>query len=519
MNKTVSTSFTILCLLCTSFLLGLSFNVQTVKADGTIFIRADGSIDPPTAPIQRDGDVYTLTNDIYDSIMVEKYGITIDGAGYEVHCLGDLEAGFILNGTGGVTIKNTYISGFTYGIQLYSSLYNDIAKNNITNNEYGIMISLCDGSRSNIFRNNITNNDCGILLSAASTGASIYENNIADNIEGIRFELSSTNTIHTNNVTNNWYGIVVSESDDNKFYHNNFIDNLDDVYDLSWVTPMTFPSVNIWDNGYPSGGNYWDRYDWFYMDLFSGPYQNQPGSDGICDEPIYIYEDNEDRFALITPTYVQLFYFYLTITSGEEGKTNPPSGTYGYVEENQVRVTAIPDSGYSFNYWLLDGEEMTENPTLVSMDANHTMEAFFVDDISPEISFPIQEPSEDITSYESVMITVNVTDLGVGIHNVTLWYSTDNGTIWAPLNMLEISNITYQTMIPGHKDCTWITYKITAYDNNENQAIDDNNGYYYSYHVIPEFPSLQLMSLLMIVTLVVVILSKKREIIRTEWRR
>jgi len=37
-------------------MLTLAFNVQPVEASGTIYIRADGSIDPPTAPTQRDGD-------------------------------------------------------------------------------------------------------------------------------------------------------------------------------------------------------------------------------------------------------------------------------------------------------------------------------------------------------------------------------------------------------------------------------------------------------------------------------
>ncbi|MGD0978211.1 MAG: hypothetical protein ABR962_03620 [Candidatus Bathyarchaeia archaeon] len=31
--------------------LALAFNVQPVRASGTVYIRANGSIDPPTAPI------------------------------------------------------------------------------------------------------------------------------------------------------------------------------------------------------------------------------------------------------------------------------------------------------------------------------------------------------------------------------------------------------------------------------------------------------------------------------------
>jgi hypothetical protein len=121
------------------------------------------------------------------------------------------------------------------------------------------------------------------------------------------------------------------------------------------------------------------------------------------------------------------------------------------------------------------------------MDANHTLEAVFVDDISPEISVPVQEPPENVTAYQNVTVTVNVTEAGSGLYNVTLWYSINNGTTWAPLNMTEISINAYQTTIPGHENCTLVTYKITAYDNNGNQAINDNHGHYYIYHVIPEF--------------------------------
>ena len=32
-------------------MLALAFNIQPVRASGTIYIRADGSIDPPTAPV------------------------------------------------------------------------------------------------------------------------------------------------------------------------------------------------------------------------------------------------------------------------------------------------------------------------------------------------------------------------------------------------------------------------------------------------------------------------------------
>jgi len=44
------------------------FDVSVVVASGTIYIRADGSIDPPTAPITTaDNVTYTLTDNITSS--------------------------------------------------------------------------------------------------------------------------------------------------------------------------------------------------------------------------------------------------------------------------------------------------------------------------------------------------------------------------------------------------------------------------------------------------------------------
>jgi hypothetical protein len=205
--------------------------------------------------------------------------------------------------------------------------------------------------------------------------------------------------------------------------------------------------------------------------------------------------------------------YYLTITSTAGGTTNPLPGTYNYTEGSSHNITAIPNLGYSFDYWLLDGEERTDNPITMVINANHTLTAFFVDDIPPEISVPVQEPPGNVTEYQEVTVTVNVTDLGTGVYNVTLWYIiVNNGTSWMPLNMTEISANTYQATIPGYENGTWIMYKIIAYDNNGNPAAtDDIYGYYYVYPVIPEFPTAIIASLLMIATLLTLIVYKRKQ--------
>jgi len=56
----------------------------------TIYIRADGSVDPPSASLTRDGKVYTLTDDVEAAenvkvaIRVERDGVTLEGAGHVV---------------------------------------------------------------------------------------------------------------------------------------------------------------------------------------------------------------------------------------------------------------------------------------------------------------------------------------------------------------------------------------------------------------------------------------------------
>jgi len=203
----------------------------------------------------------------------------------------------------------------------------------------------------------------------------------------------------------------------------------------------------------------------------------------------------------------------LTITSTPEGATNPLPGTHYYVEGDSVDITAIPNSGYSFQYWLLDGENKTENPITVIMDTNHTLEAFFVDNIQPEISAPMQEPPGNIIEHQDVTITVNVTDLGTGVYNVTLLYNINSTATWLSLNMTEISVNTYQATIPGYGNSTLIKYEIVAYDNAGNEAVKNNEGQYYAYHVIPEFSSIMIIPFFIIATLLAVIFYRKKKFI------
>ena len=298
-----------------------------------IYIKADGSIEPTTAPIQREGDRYILTEDItyassgFDGIFVGRNNIILDGANHLVEGSGTpSRIGVLLVGRENVTITNMRIrlfgrciclryssnnsilannitSDYNYGsgLRLDSSSNNLISRNNITNNYY---YGLSIGPSSNyntISANNITNNNnCGAEISSSNN--IISENNISANgYKGI--SVSSTNNILTrNNITNNYYGIelggsnnVISENDvkangcglsfsssSNSIFHNTFEDNTQQA-------EIGSPShSNIWDNGYPSGGNYWSDY--------AGADSN---GDGIGDTPYVIDASNVDHYPLM----------------------------------------------------------------------------------------------------------------------------------------------------------------------------------------------------------------------------
>jgi len=237
-----------------------------------IYIRADGSVDPPTAPILRNGDLYTLTNNIYsgaNGIVIQRNNIILDGAGFTLQgSVGWSDWGIDLTNRTSVTIKNIGIKGFVAGVNLDNSYNNVISGNNITDNAGAIWLYRSLGNL--ISGNTITSNyNCSILLG-----------------------FSYLNSILGNSIMNNGAGVGLFSSGNNTIYHNNFIGN-------TWQVQILTSGYNFWDDGYPSGGNYWSDYN--ETDLYSGPYQNEMGSDGIGDTPYVIDVTNRDNYPLMEP--------------------------------------------------------------------------------------------------------------------------------------------------------------------------------------------------------------------------
>jgi hypothetical protein len=62
------------------------------------------------------------------------------------------------------------------------------------------------------------------------------------------------------------------------------------------------------DDGYPSGGNYWSSYNG--TDVYSGPYQNETGSDGIGDTSYIINENNRDNYPFVRPLSISTLFLH-----------------------------------------------------------------------------------------------------------------------------------------------------------------------------------------------------------------
>ena len=239
-----------------------SLHISTLKI---IYIRADGSIDPQTAPIKKIGDTYYIfTSKIYGYIIVEKDNIVIDGRGFALQGMFNGTVGIDLTGRLNVTVKNLEVSNFDYGIGLLCASY--------------IVIS----------HNHLTNNYCGIFMVESSNNI-ISTNNLTSNTKyGIWLQRSNNNTLYRNTIMlNGIYGIYAEFSSGNLIYYNNFINNTAQVYG--------FASANFWDNETLSMGNHWSDYKERYPDA------SERDEYGIWDQPYIIDENNQDKYPLLHP--------------------------------------------------------------------------------------------------------------------------------------------------------------------------------------------------------------------------
>ena len=234
-------------LLFLSFVLFSLPQTNIVHAQPYVTILADGSISPESAPVQRNGDVYTLTGGMFH-LSVERSNIVIDGNG--MYLADDHGGGTIvyLHNVRNVMVKNFIIGRSTFGIVLDSASFITITGN---------------------------------IISEADI--SMYWEAAAIHIKG---ETSNIRIVGNTIKHNKWGIIIYDESPNLIIHHNNFVEN---IRQNLYVGSRYISSFSArWDDG--KEGNYWSNYHGVDND-----------GNGIGDTPYQIYQNITDNYPLMEP--------------------------------------------------------------------------------------------------------------------------------------------------------------------------------------------------------------------------
>jgi ABC-type transport system substrate-binding protein len=198
---------------------------------------------------------------------------------------------------------------------------------------------------------------------------------------------------------------------------------------------------------------------------------------------------------------------------------NEPTHWIGYSLDDAANVTITG------NATLTDLSLGSHNIIVYANDTYGNMGAssrvyFTIDDIAPpNITDVNQIPSDSIQPEDEVKVNATVTDDLSGVKQVILNYTYTNssGTWIGAVKMKKLEGNVWNATIPAFPYCTNVTYIIMAEDKVGNTITTDEMGY--QYHVIPEFPSLVILPLFMIATLLAVVVYKRRHIWSRSLRR
>jgi parallel beta-helix repeat protein len=286
---------------------------------------------------------YSTASDHATGISVEGDHCTIIGNNirntyYGIFC--SLQSSTTISG-------NNITSNFKDGIRFCGGSLNKISENDIAGNaKSGIAI---EGYSNKISRNNITNNNIGIGI--ASSYSIVFGNILTDNSNSGLYFASSNNAISANTISGSKWCIYFTPHfaapNGNKLYHNNFVDNKDTIGGSS---PY---NVQFWDDGYPSGGNYWSDY------TMENPNAAEVDTSGIGGTPYIIDENNTDNYPLLTPFNIS--------------NASPPSATSPPVAKPDSLVSLWPFDEVESNGVTPDKTGL--NPAIVGSstgDASYT---------------------------------------------------------------------------------------------------------------------------------------------------
>ena len=292
-------------------MLTLALNVQPVKASGTVhnidtgedFPSIQEAIDDPDTV---DGHTICADSGTYIEEVVVYKSLKLIGENPENTIVkGITRMEFLFR----ITVSDVAIEGFTiqdghHAVHASSPQYDyldniTIENNIIMGNNVGVLISR--PRYCTVEENEIVGNRGAVILSGTRLEPGLDNTiicNLVTNQEWSSIDIMwclntevAGNTISFNSGEETYYsGLGLWDSNNTIAYHNSFVENVNQLYiEESYDT--------VWDNGYPSGGNYWSDYS--SIDDYHGEDQDVLGGDAIWYSPYVIDECNQDSYPLV----------------------------------------------------------------------------------------------------------------------------------------------------------------------------------------------------------------------------
>ncbi|MEM2702773.1 MAG: right-handed parallel beta-helix repeat-containing protein [Candidatus Bathyarchaeia archaeon] len=268
------------------FTVGLVFEGYFMRFSACSFLKNyDGVIRVPsnysniTEAIEHaiDGDTIIIDAGLYNEfgivvdkrvriVGVNRSGVVIDGGGVNGPIIIIRSSGVILEN---LTLRNTYLMGEGASAVTIYNVGGVMVKNVLLSN-VAVGVHVRDSNYSSIMYCNFSGiSICGIKISGISCNNTLVGNNFWD-LPNKAIIIASSSSLFT------------------RLYHNNF-------FNSSVPSP---PATTFFDNGYPSGGNFWS--DHISVDFKHGPRQDEDGGDGIVDSG-YPVDSPRDYYPLMFP--------------------------------------------------------------------------------------------------------------------------------------------------------------------------------------------------------------------------
>jgi nitrous oxidase accessory protein NosD len=365
------------------------------------------------------------------------------------------DQGIILLGYNNTVSLNNIADNWEIGVEV--STDSIVTQNNITGQQGdGVLVG---GSGCLVSFNNMMSNLASNIDIVYGSNGTVTSNNIVSNGQpdenifgashtGVSIQLSTNFIITLNNFIGcSGSAIFTNRGSNNTIFHNNFLNNAKELgsFDLYGT------STNTWDNGYPSGGNYWSNYNGTDSD-----------GDGIGDTPYALDANNTDNYPLMQPRTENplpltcslriIGWIGNSTITGFYDTTYPRPGTYIFIANSTIHVDTLCRYNIVIDRWELDDSAFGSGEFVdVLMDANHTL-GLFVSTV-PSLNVSISPANVTVKSEDSVTFNSSLSggkppyDYQWCVNGSIIWGATAPTWTFTP-GKLGIYNITLMVSYP-----------------------------------------------------------------------